>query len=101
MPSLNWSPHAIRDVQRLYRFLAAKNPVATRNAITAIRRTVQRLARQPEIGRPDNEEPGLRELVIEFGAAGYVALYRYDPGQAVIILSLRHQREAGYPGPQR
>lgn len=39
----------------------------------------------------------MRELIIPFGAAGYVALYRHDPMEdAVYLLAFRHQREAGY-----
>ena len=52
----------------------------------------------PDIGRPFDGEEGLRELVIGFGSSGYVALYRHDPADdAVYVLALRHQREAGYP----
>ena len=36
-----------------------------------------------------------REWPIEFGTHGYVALYRHDPNQ-VIILAVRHFREAGF-----
>jgi hypothetical protein len=43
------------------------------------------------------ELQGHRELVIPFGNSGYVALYRYEPGDdAVLILAFRHQKEAGY-----
>jgi plasmid stabilization system protein ParE len=35
------------------------------------------------------------EWVIEFGSGAYVALYRYD-GKVVVILTVRHGREAGY-----
>jgi len=41
----------------------------------------------------------LRELVISRGCTGYVALYRFEEDQdAVLILAIRHQREAGYWG---
>ena len=51
----------------------------------------------PTIGRPLREQPDLRELVIGFGDAGYVALYRYaENDQAVFVLAFRHQKEAGY-----
>jgi plasmid stabilization system protein ParE len=41
----------------------------------------------------------LRELVISRGRTGYVALYSLEEGQdAVLILTIRHQREAGYLG---
>ncbi|WP_269505490.1 type II toxin-antitoxin system RelE/ParE family toxin [Burkholderia sp. IMCC1007] len=38
----------------------------------------------------------LRELIIPFGASGYVALFEIDDGQTVTILAVRHQRESDY-----
>ncbi|WP_322024505.1 type II toxin-antitoxin system RelE/ParE family toxin [Burkholderia sp. BCC1977] len=40
--------------------------------------------------------PFLRELLIPFGASGYVALFEIDDGQTVTILAVRHQRESDY-----
>lgn len=39
------------------------------------------------------EPPFLREMLIEFGSAGYVALYEIETGDTVTILAVRHQRE--------
>lgn len=51
----------------------------------------------PAMGRPVDDQPELRELLIPFGDSGYVALYRHEPAQdAVYILAIRHQKEAGY-----
>jgi plasmid stabilization system protein ParE len=96
MPRLIWTPQALRDVQRLYRFVADKNPDAANRAVKAIREGVKVLAHQPGIGRPlQDMEPEYREWMIDFGDAGYVALYRYD-GKTAVMLAIRHQREAGY-----
>jgi plasmid stabilization system protein ParE len=96
MPRLIWSAPALRDVQRLYRFLAEKNANAAGRAVRAIRAGAQVLARHPEIGRPvEDMEPEYREWLIDFGDSGYVALYRYD-GETALIVAVRHQREAGY-----
>ena len=96
MPRLIWSPSALLDVQRLFRFLAEKNPDAAQRAVKSIRAGVQALARHPELGRPSLDmEPEFRELLISFGESGYVALYRYD-GETAMLLAVRHQREAGY-----
>ena len=96
MPQLIWSPAALRDVQRLYRFLAEKNAEAARRAAKTIRDAVQIIAQQPGIGRPaDDMDPDYREWIIDYGDSGYVALYHYD-GQEAVILAVRHQREAGY-----
>ncbi len=96
MPRLIWSPSALRDVQRLYRFLAEKNAEAAKRAVKAIRDGVKVIARQPGIGRlAEGLEPEYREWLIDFGDSGYVALYHYN-GQTAMILAVRHQRELGY-----
>jgi plasmid stabilization system protein ParE len=96
MPQLIWSPAALRDVDRLYRFLADKNPEAARRAAKSIREAMQILRDQPGIGRPIADmEPDFREWLIPFGDSGYVSLYRFD-GEMAVILAVRHQREAGF-----
>jgi len=40
--------------------------------------------------------PFLRELIIPFGASGYVALFEIAEDQTVTILAVRHQRESDY-----
>lgn len=68
MPRLIWSPSALRDVQRLHRFLAGKNAEAARRAVKAIRDGVKVIAGRPGIGRPAEEmEPEYREWPISFG----------------------------------
>ena len=96
MPHLIWTPHALGDVQRLYRFLAPKDEASARRAIRTIRAGVKILAHQPQVGRPIEEmDPEFREWLIDFGSSGYIALYRFD-GETVTILAVRHQKEAGY-----
>lgn len=96
MPSLIWTPQALRDLQRLHRFLCKRDASAARRAIRAIRDSAKLLTLQPDAGRLVPElESGFREWIIDFGASGYVALYRCDAGKAV-ILAVRHQSEAGY-----
>ena len=38
----------------------------------------------------------MHELVIEFGLAGYVALYEIESASLVTVLAVRHQREDDY-----
>ena len=96
MSRLVWSAPALRDLQRLYRFLAEKNTDAATRAVATIRKGVRTIARQPGIGRPAADmEPDYREWPIEFGESGYVVLYRYHQ-QTAVILAVCHQREAGY-----
>lgn len=96
MPRLIWTPPALADVQRLYRFLAPKDAGAEQRAVKAIRSGAKMLAHQPYIGRPvEDMEPEFREWLIDFGDSGYVALYRFD-GENIAILAVRHQKESGF-----
>jgi plasmid stabilization system protein ParE len=95
MSRLIWSQAALCDVQRLYRFLAPKNPDAAKRAVKAIRQGVQALGQQPGVGRPiEGMAEAFREWIIDFGASGYVARYRIDT-DAVTILAVRHQKQVG------
>jgi plasmid stabilization system protein ParE len=64
-------------------------------AAEAIESAVNTLASHPLLGR--RVDGDLRELVISFGATGYIALYRFVvQDDTVRVLALRHQREVGY-----
>lgn len=96
MPRLIWTPPALLDVQRLYRFLASQNADAASKAVKAIKEGVKVLSHQPGIGRPAQDmTPEYREWLTDFGHSGYVTLYRYE-GDSVTILAVRHQKEIGY-----
>ena len=95
MSQVIWSPAALADVKRLHDFLRDKDPIVARKAVKSIRQNVLILAGQPEIGRPPDMPIEFREWLIDFGQSGYVALYRYD-GFETIILAVRHQKEVGY-----
>ena len=97
MPYVRISARAQADSARLYQFLRAKDLGAAQRAVQVIRNAVEPLQRFPQIGRPVEDRPELRELVIDFGATGYLALYRYEEAvQTVTILALKHQREDDY-----
>ncbi len=53
------------------------------------------LARTPHLFRKAGTSLTRRELVITFGAAGYVALYEISLG-SVFVLAVRHQLEGDY-----
>ena len=96
MPHLRWTPQSLRDIARLHDFLAPKSRDAARRAVRAIRQAVKLLTSHPEMGRPiEDLPPEFREWVIEFGAGAYIALYRYE-GKEVVILAVRDGREAGF-----
>lgn len=96
MPQVRFAPQAIRDLERLREFLRPKNPVAAQRAGEVIVNAVQVLGLQPQLGRPIEDMPDeFREWIIDFGDSGYVARYRIGP-DAVTILAVRHQKEAGF-----
>jgi plasmid stabilization system protein ParE len=93
---LIYSERALGDLERLTDFLIDTDAAAAAETLVLVEEAVGVLIRHPLIGRP--VESGLRELVISRGRTGYAALYSFEAAQdAVLILALRHQREAGYP----
>ena len=95
MARVSYAPRAILDLERLRDFLAEHDPEAALAAAEAIAEAVSVLERHPLIGHP--AEAGMRELIISRGHTGYVALYDWlEAIDTVVILALRHQREAGY-----
>lgn len=95
MAKLAYSTRALADLERLADFLLESDPPAAIEMIDLIEEAVSLLKRHPLVGRP--AEHGLRELVISRGRTGYVALYSHEEEHdAVLILAIRHQREAGY-----
>jgi len=88
---------AVEGLERCRQFLVEKNPLASMRASRAIVQALQRLENEPDMGRPFDEIPLWRELIIPFGNSGYVALYHVDTtANAIFVLAFRHQREAGY-----
>ncbi|HLX53744.1 MAG TPA: type II toxin-antitoxin system RelE/ParE family toxin [Aquella sp.] len=97
MPQVIVTQGAIRGLERCRKFLMEKNPKAAMQAAKVISKNFTLLEKHPDMGRSYPEIPELRELVIEFGATGYVALYRYTQKENVVyILAFRHQKEVGY-----
>ena len=75
MPRVVITEAAALGLERCRRFLVDRNPAAARLAGEAIERHLMLLESTPEIGRPFRERPEWRELLIDFGDSGYVALY--------------------------
>lgn len=97
MPRLIVTEGAGRGLERCRRFVAEKGPQVASRAAQAIERQLARLEKNPSVGRPFPDVPQLRELIIEFGDSGYVALYRYESvNDSIVVLAFRHQKEAGY-----
>ena len=95
MARVEVSAGALRDLERLFDFLAAADPQRAHAQLASVRAAFEVLADHPLLGRVAEE--GRRELVLSRGRYGYVAKYRWLRGEdVVLILAIRHQREAGY-----
>ncbi len=91
---VRYTEAAREDLRRLYAFLLERDLKAARRARDAIAKSIEFLrefaftCRKAEAGNPFQ-----RELVIPFGAAGYVALFEIEDNETVTMLAIRHQRE--------
>ena len=95
MAQIVHAARAIENLERASGILLADSPDTALAAADAIESAVDALAAHPLLGR--RVEGDLRELVISFGATGYIALYRFVVQEDMVrILALRHQREIGF-----
>jgi toxin ParE1/3/4 len=88
------SPAAALDVERLRTFLDQNNPDAARRALALIWTAIDRLQEFPAMGIP-TKDAGIRQIVIRFGASGYIVRYnvRTDT-KDILIMRIWHGREA-------
>lgn len=97
MARISYAGQALADLERISDVIATSGRDAL-EALDLIDEAVAILARHPFIGR--QVEDGLRELVISQGQTGYVALYSVEVEyHAILMLTVRHQREAGWNVP--
>lgn len=85
------------DLERLFDFLAASDRAAAVRARAAIEKAYEFAEAMPFACRKaEDSDPFLRELVISFGAAGFVALIEIEDDETVTVLAVRHQREEDF-----
>ena len=87
------------DLLRLYDFLLASDLDVAERALETIGDALRLLEKFPFSCRKaaqGTHGPLLRELIIPFGSAGYVALFEIDDAHTVTVLAVRHQREQDY-----
>lgn len=100
---VEFSPQAAEDLQRLFDHVLERelnSPTGdlelAERALQAIKNALEMLALTPFSCRKVGRSPFLRELVIPFGASGYVALFEIVKSDRVIVGAVRHQREDDY-----
>ena len=98
--SVRFTEEAEADLLRLYDFLLEQDDTDSslaERALEAIREGLRLLSLNPFVCRKaEGGSTFMRELIIPFGAAGYVALFEIENRDTVTVLALRHQREEDY-----
>lgn len=97
--AVRFTKEAEGDLLRLIDFLIVQDLSAARKAQAAIIEAVKFLTIFPFSCRKAEGSTGnsfVRELLIPFGNAGYVALFEIDDAKTVTVLAVRHQREDDY-----
>lgn len=95
--TVRFTAEAEEDLLRLYDFLLEKDRAAAERALKAIRRGIALLRFSPySCRKAASDAPRLRELLVPFGASGYVVLFELESPRTVTILAARHQREDDY-----
>lgn len=97
---IRFTEEAEVDLVRLYQFMLERDGAdfaLAERALDAIRKAFRSLEFMPfSFRKALSDNPFLREIVIPFGASGYVALYEIENDETVTILAVRHQREDDY-----
>ncbi len=88
----------IVDLKRLYQFLIDAAPEYADAALERIDETIKTLEIIPHSCRKAQVQSDrhLRELVINQGKSGYLALFEIRPNDCILILAVRPQRESDY-----
>lgn len=91
------------DLDRLFEFLLTRelereggDLTLAAKALAAIQAGFATLKASPFTCRKVGRSPFLRELIIPFGRAGYVALLEIESATDVVVLAVRHQLEDDY-----
>lgn len=97
---VRFTQEAQADLERLYDFIlerALGDWTIAESAFKAIHDGITLLELTPFSCRKATAGNSfLRELIISFGASGYVALFEIEDDTTVTVLAVRHQREDDY-----
>jgi plasmid stabilization system protein ParE len=99
---VSYTAAARDDLDRLFDFLLDRAKTLedldlAQRAVTAIRFEIEeRLSRTPLVYRKAAENPFVRELIVPFGASGYLVQFEIEGVAIVNILAVRHQLEEDY-----
>ena len=91
---LIWSPAARDDLHDIVVFIARDNPNRAMSFGYELISETDRLQEFPELGM-STEDAALRQIVVRFGASGYIVRYAVlREGGNILITRIWHGREA-------
>lgn len=99
---VEFTPEADADLERLFDFLleraeTAEDALRAYEALELIRTVANsHLSTMPYSYRRVGARPTLRELIVPFGATGYVLRFDIRTPELVVVLGARHQREEDF-----
>jgi plasmid stabilization system protein ParE len=96
---VRFTEKAKSDLDLLYGFLLELDVRTAERALQAIEDGLGFLRKSPFSCRKAAEGahgPLLRELIIPFGASGYLALFEIEDAHTVTVLAVRHQRQEDF-----
>lgn len=100
--AVEFAPAARDDLRRLYDHLLERTAtmddlLLAERALAAIETAaLTQLGATPFLFRKAGRSSLRRELLVPFGATGYVVLYEIAGPALVVVLAVRHQREEDY-----
>lgn len=96
MRRVRYALQAAAKIRSLCDYYAAVDDHLRARAMNVIVTSLNALASNPAMGRPYAANADYREKVIAFGSSHFIALYRIDGDDNVIVTAIRHERESGY-----
>lgn len=89
---------AREDIERLHAFLLESVPEYADQALERIYKSLKLLEIIPHSCRKASFQDGVqtRELIIDQGSSGYIALFEIRPDGVVAVLAIKHQRDSDY-----
>jgi len=99
---VEFTPEAEADLNRLFDFLldraeTVEEAMRADEALKLIRLVAtSHLSTTPYSYRKVGARPTLRELIVPFGATGYVLRFDIRTPELVLVIGARHQREQDY-----
>ena len=95
MPRLIYTPRALADMIRLREFIAQYNSEAAAMMSRILKESAARLKLHPLMGVSVENSP-FRDLIIPFGASGYILRYRVNIElKCAVVVGIRHGKEDG------